>query len=69
MTDWTVTTRRIGRSIGASTERQIRHCEAPSSAAASTTSAGTALMPAYTVIITNGKEHQTTSSRTSAKAL
>ncbi|CAM5325001.1 hypothetical protein SPURM210S_02069 [Streptomyces purpurascens] len=69
MTDWMVTTTRIGRSIGASTERQMRHCEAPSRAAASSTSAGTARIPAYTVTITNGKEHHTTSSRTRKKAL
>lgn len=69
MTDWMVTTTRIGRSIGASTDRQIRHCEAPSSAAASSTSAGTERIPAYTVTITNGKEHHTTSSRTRKKAL
>ncbi len=69
ITDWMVTTTRIGRSIGASTERQTRHCEAPSRAAASSTSAGTARIPAWTVTITNGKEHQTTSSRTREKAL
>lgn len=69
MTDWMVTTVRIGRSIGAVTDRQIRHCEAPSSAAASSTSVGIARMPAYTVTITNGKEHHRTSRSTSAKAL
>lgn len=69
MTDWMVTTTRIGRRIGASTDRQIRHCEAPSSEAASSTSLGTARIPAYTVTITNGKEHHTTSSSTRKKAL
>lgn len=69
MIDWMVTTTRIGRSIGAMTDRQIRHCEAPSSAAASSTSAGIARMPAYTVTITNGNEHQSTSRSTRAKAL
>lgn len=46
MTDWRVTTVRTGRSMGAMTWRQVRQGEAPSSAAASSTSPGMAGMPA-----------------------
>lgn len=69
MIDWMVTTIRMGLSIGAMMVRQIRHWDAPSSEAASSTSVGMARMPAYTVTITNGNEHHRTSRSTRAKAL
>src|SRR5688572_32790420 len=69
MIDWIVTTRMIGRSNGRVTLQAVRNADAPSSAAASSTSPGIALMPAYSVTITNGNEHQITCAATSPNAV
>src|SRR4051812_8239001 len=66
MIDWMVAIVSNGRRIGRITVVAVFHQDAPSSCAASRTSPGIALMPAYIVTSTNGNEHQITSAATSA---
>src|SRR3712207_1401654 len=68
MIDWIVAITMSGLRIGRITCVAVRHHEAPSSCAASMTSAEIALIPAYIVTITNGNEHQMTSPATSPNA-
>src|SRR5256714_10361278 len=68
MIDWTVAIISSGRTIGSTIVHVVRHTDAPSSDAASSTSSGTPLIPAYIVTSTNGNEHQITSAATSPNA-